>query len=235
MIKLNSKHILFGILNSFIIFILVQVIGFLPFFIEHMLIGKAAKNLTLVYTDIAYLSVIVIYLRKDIISKIVDELHFQKTKIKTALIMVWLAGLAYMATSVYVQLLMEVAPGQLVGSAVKIFNINGIFSNILMPFIIAPVLEEIIFRGIIGRIFHVFEDRSVIKTTLYIILSAIAFAGMHVQITNSFIQNANIFGQTFIAGTAFAGVYLKTKNLTNNIIMHSGYNLFTSILLILLA
>lgn len=234
MSKFDSKNILFGILNSFIIFILVQIIGFLPFFIAHALIGNEAQNLTLVYTDIAYLSVIAIYLRKNIITKIVDELHFQKTKIKTAFIMIWLAGLAYIATSVYVQLLMEVAPGQLVGSVGKIFNINGIFSNILTPFIIAPVLEEIIFRGIIGRIFHIFENQSSIKTTLYIIFSAIAFAGMHTQITNSFIQNANMFGQTFLSGAAFAGVYIKTKNLTNNIIMHSGYNLFTSILLILL-
>lgn len=234
MSKFDSKNILFGILNSFIIFILVQIIGFLPFFIAHALIGNEAQNLTLVYTDIAYLSVIAIYLRKNIITKIVDELHFQKTKIKTAFIMIWLAGLAYIATSVYVHLLMEVAPGQLVGSVGKIFNINGIFSNILTPFIIAPVLEEIIFRGIIGRIFHMFENQSSIKTTLYIIFSAIAFAGMHIQITTSFIQNANMFGQTFLAGAAFAGVYIKTKNLTNNIIMHSGYNLFTSILLILL-
>ena len=81
MSKFDSKNILFGILNSFIIFILVQIIGFLPFFIAHALIGNEAQNLTLVYTDIAYLSVIAIYLRKNIITKIVDELHFQKTKI----------------------------------------------------------------------------------------------------------------------------------------------------------
>ena len=76
--------------------------------------------------------------------------------------------------------------------------------------ILAPIIEEIVFRGILlRRISFKFGVRK------GVILSSIVFAVLHPELGHIF---------SFIAGVVFSLIYLKYKNILINIITHACHN-----------
>ena len=88
---------------------------------------------------------------------------------------------------------------------------NALF--ILIPAVIAPILEEIIFRKII---FGSLYKR--MNFFLAAILSALVFAAFHVDFSHLLMYTA--------MGLVFAFLYVKTKRIIVPIIVHAGMNSF---------
>ena len=89
---------------------------------------------------------------------------------------------------------------------------------ILAPLAIiwAPVVEEVLFRGVIRRIIK--------NDTLFIIVSAIIFGALHAIGESNF---TNIVATTIpyaVLGGYFAYVYKKTGNITECILSHAAFN-----------
>ena len=103
------------------------------------------------------------------------------------------------------------------GSINEMFNSSGIIPAVLTAVILAPVLEEIIFRGLIFN-----KLNSKLSTTAAIIISALIFGIYHMNI----VQGLN----AFVLGIVFAYIYSKTYNLWICIIAHFVNNLLSLIL-----
>lgn len=89
--------------------------------------------------------------------------------------------------------------------------------SIIRSVIISPLLEELLFRGIILKGFL----KNYSKFTA-IILSSLLFAIMHPHISQAF--------EAFISGIFFAWIYIETKSLLPNIFAHFVTNGIASIL-----
>ena len=91
---------------------------------------------------------------------------------------------------------------------------------------LAPIVEEILFRGCIRRFIK--------NDILFIIVSGFLFGIMHT------ISEASILGTLVMAipysilGAGFAYIYAKTNNITNNILCHSIHNTVVMLLQIIL-
>ena len=104
---------------------------------------------------------------------------------------------------------------------------SGVKNNLINPFnhtvlffgsiILGPLLEEIIFRGIILKGFL-----STYNPKKSIILSAVIFALAHVHPTK-------IFG-ALMSGVFFGWIYSKTRSLGNCILLHFSSNLTSTII-----
>ncbi len=100
---------------------------------------------------------------------------------------------------------------------------NKIIYSILLTTII-PILEEITFR---------LEFKKNIKNKhLFLILSSITFALLHVVSSNRLIELIYIIPY-FILGLTFSTIYLKTNNILSNIIAHSLNNTITLLIILL--
>ncbi|NHC43594.1 CPBP family intramembrane metalloprotease [Bacillus sp. MM2020_1] len=87
--------------------------------------------------------------------------------------------------------------------------------SILSMIIIAPIIEELIFRG---YLFNKWSETMGIKKS--ILLSSVLFALLHL--------NSNFIG-LFICGLFYCIIYLKTKNLLVPILCHMLNNILSSI------
>lgn len=94
--------------------------------------------------------------------------------------------------------------------------------SIPMAVIWAPVVEELIFRGVLRRIIK--------NNTLFIIISAIVFGLLH-TVLEATIFNMIIMGipYAFIGGY-LAHIYTKTNNIASNISAHAAYNFIGAML-----
>lgn len=92
--------------------------------------------------------------------------------------------------------------------------------------LLAPIVEEILFRGCIRRFIK--------NDTLFIIVSGLVFGLLHT------ISEGSILGALFMAipysvlGCGFAYIYAKTNNITNNILCHTCHNTVVMLLQIIL-
>lgn len=99
-------------------------------------------------------------------------------------------------------------------------NIN-ILSSIVGTVLIGPVIEELIFRGLIYN--ELKEKYPVMKS---ILITTILFAIMHANIVQVI--------YTFAMGFIFIYVYEKTNNLKSSILLHMASNLTTTFISLLL-
>lgn len=105
-----------------------------------------------------------------------------------------------------------------------ILNSWPIYFTALLAIIIAPLTEELMFRGFI---------RKFIKNDfLFIIISSLIFGGLHITSANSLQQILYIIPYS-ILGLAFSLNYVKTKNIASNIFLHSAWNTLAIIIMIL--
>lgn len=91
-----------------------------------------------------------------------------------------------------------------------LFN-GSVFSIILVVWILVPIFEEILFRGIV---FNKFNEKY--NITISIILSAIIFSIIHF--------NPIQMVYTLIMGILAAYIYLKTNSIWSSILLHIGLN-----------
>lgn len=95
---------------------------------------------------------------------------------------------------------------------------------VMYPIIIAPIIEEIFFRGIFGDIFFIFKDRSKINFYFYVIMSSLIFSTLHLNFEVSTWQTIISFAVPFISGVFFSIQYKMSKNLIYPILTHILYN-----------
>ena len=114
-----------------------------------------------------------------------------------------------------------------VGSNVQLLqNMPAIFM-ILIAVIIAPIVEELLFRGF----FYEITDN--IKTSVYCINSAFLFSLLHLQNLESPLYAIYNLSVVFMSGFLFAFIYRKTQWIGTNIIAHATANGIAIFLIIL--
>lgn len=114
-----------------------------------------------------------------------------------------------------------------VGSNVQLLqNMPAIFM-ILIAVIIAPIVEELFFRGF----FYEITDN--IKTSVYCINSAFWFSLLHLQNLESPLYAIYNLSVVFMSGFLFAFIYRKTQWIGTNIIAHATANGIAIFLIIL--
>ena len=92
--------------------------------------------------------------------------------------------------------------------------------------LLAPIVEEILFRGCIRRFIK--------NDTLFIVVSGFLFGILH-TISEGSISGTLIMAIPYsILGAGFAYIYAKTNNITNNILCHSIHNTIVMLLQIIL-
>ncbi len=97
---------------------------------------------------------------------------------------------------------------------------------ILVTVVVAPAVEELIFRGVLLR---ALEHRS--RATV-IILTSLVFAAFHLAglDPDTFLESAAVvLPQLFIVGAILAWLTLREKRLGPAIMLHSGFNLIAAI------
>jgi hypothetical protein len=100
---------------------------------------------------------------------------------------------------------------------------------VLVAVVVAPVTEELTFRGVLLK---AMGNRS--RTTI-ILVTSLVFASFHVLGLDParFLEaGAVVLPQLFIVGMALAWVTLRTNRLGPAIFMHSGFNLLAAIVLL---
>lgn len=90
---------------------------------------------------------------------------------------------------------------------------------------IAPVIEEIIFRGIL---LSYFVNKTKIPTTVSFIIVGLIFGLMHVQ----YYSNMLLLGAVIFLGYLFCEITHRYNNLTYSILIHFVNNLLGSVLLL---
>ena len=114
-----------------------------------------------------------------------------------------------------------------VGSNVQLLqNMPAIFM-ILIAVIIAPIVEELFFRGF----FYEINDK--VKTSVYCINSAFWFSLLHLQNLESPLYAIYNLSVVFMSGFLFAFIYRKTQWIGTNIIAHATANGIAIFLIIL--
>ncbi len=115
--------------------------------------------------------------------------------------------------------------GPFLGEIYKMYNdefaklLSSPILLILMTVILAPILEEILFRGIImkGMI------NNNVKPVTAIIVSALIFGAVHF--------NPWQFAGAFLLGLVLGLVYYKTKSLLMSILLHAFNNLLSALMM----
>lgn len=96
-----------------------------------------------------------------------------------------------------------------------ILNSLPIYITAILAIIIAPLTEELMFRG--------FLKKFIKNNVLFVILSSLIFGGLHVTSADSLHQLLFIIPYS-ILGFAFSLNYVKTKNIVSNIFLHGAWN-----------
>ena len=100
-----------------------------------------------------------------------------------------------------------------------------IYITAFLAIIIAPLIEELMFRGFIKKFIK--------NDILFVIISSLVFGGLHVTSADSLQQVLYIIPYS-VLGLAFSLNYVKTKNIASNIFLHSAWNTIATIFLALL-
>lgn len=139
----------------------------------------------------------------------------------------WLIGLAIMIVSNLVINLL-IFKGNI--SANEEINRQSMLSNpiyytILSAVVLGPILEELIFRKSLDKIFK--------NNIFYIITSGIIFGFVHVIADLSNVLNLLYIIPYGALGAMFALMNIKTKTVFTSVMMHTLHNLFTCTLILL--
>lgn len=100
-----------------------------------------------------------------------------------------------------------------------------IYITAFVAILVAPLIEELMFRGFIKKFIK--------NDILFLLISSLVFGGLHVTSADSFQQFLYIIPYS-ILGLAFSLNYVKTKNIASNIFLHSAWNSIAVIGMILL-
>ena len=119
---------------------------------------------------------------------------------------------------------------QQVGSALaSIESTAARVAAVAIAVVVAPVTEELTFRGVLLKSMG---NRS---RRMIIVVTALVFAAFHIlglDLEHLLEASAVVLPQLFIVGVALAWVTLRTNRLGPAIFMHSGFNLLAAIVLL---
>jgi CAAX protease family protein len=122
-------------------------------------------------------------------------------------------------------------PAQEIGSVISdLTSTAARISSLFISVVLAPVTEEIAFRGVLIKALGNRSKQALIG------ISALVFSLFHVLglASGSFLQAAAIvLPQLFIVGVVLAWITLRSGRLGPAIFLHSGFNLLASIVLLL--
>lgn len=128
-------------------------------------------------------------------------------------------------------LLPEGESAQQVGTAISgLETTPAKVAAILTAVVLAPVTEELLFRGILLK---VLEPRG---RRLTMVITSLVFAVFHLlglDPTRMLQAAAVVLPQLFLVGLALAWMTLRTKRLGPAIFIHSGFNLLAAVVLLL--
>lgn len=91
--------------------------------------------------------------------------------------------------------------------------------GIILAILVAPVVEELIFRGVL---FRLFIERK--REFLGFVITSAAFAFLHVLSEESLGWQMYKFAVYFLVSTVFCWSYMRHKSLWRPIILHGSYN-----------
>lgn len=106
----------------------------------------------------------------------------------------------------------------------SIINSWPLYVSAPIAIIIAPLTEELMFRG--------FMKKFIKNDIVFLILSSLIFGGLHVTVASSIPQLLFIIPYS-ILGFAFSLNYVKTRNIASNIFLHASWNAIAIIALII--
>lgn len=106
-----------------------------------------------------------------------------------------------------------------------IINTWPIYITAIVAIIIAPLTEELMFRGFIKKFIK--------NDILFVIVSSLVFGGLHVAVATN-LQEVLFIIPYSLLGFAFSLNYVKTKNIASNIFLHSAWNSLAVLAMILL-
>lgn len=128
-----------------------------------------------------------------------------------------LVGIAYLVSSVCLMIFVGEVPNNQ-----ATLNSLPIYVTAILAVVIAPLTEELMFRGFIKKFIK--------NDILFVILSSLIFGGLHVLTADSLQQFAYIIPYS-ILGFAFSLNYVKTRNISSNIFLHASWNAIVVILM----
>lgn len=173
------------------------------------------KNIYLFITDLIYL-IILVYLYKDELKSDLSKFKKNGDKLITKyfpiyLLGVFLMGISNMIVSSITKI--EISSNEeAVRTLIKFYPVYMIFSSVIY----APIVEELIFRKSIRKIF---DDKVV-----FILISGFLFGLVHV-IGGNTSSNELLMGIPYIVmGIDLAYIYYKSDNIFTTMFIHSMHN-----------
>ena len=168
--------------------------------------------------------------KKDITMSIIKRGQIDKTTLKRDAIvgvLSWLIAFplvsffsSILEILIYLAFKVQKVPNQLATEFIKSSLKHPIFfvMALISVIIIAPIVEEFLFRGVLQNIFKKFMNRS-----LVILATSVIFAFFHFAISQK-LANITILGSLFILGVFLSFLYEKQKSLISPIFLHATFN-----------
>lgn len=173
------------------------------------------KNIYLFISDLVYL-IILVYLYKDELKSDLNNFKKNGDKLITKYFPIYLLGVFLMGISnsilSYITGIELSSNEQTIRSLIKFYPVYMIFSSVIY----APIVEELIFRKSIRKIF---DDK-----IIFILTSGFLFGLVHV-IGSSSSSNELLMGIPYmIMGIDLAYIYYKSDNIYTTMFIHSMHN-----------
>ncbi|PJI09786.1 MULTISPECIES: CPBP family intramembrane glutamic endopeptidase [Clostridium] len=175
---------------------------------------KYAVIITAIADIIALVIFILMFRKKE--KNLIERCKFKKISIFNAIIIILSSiGFAFLCSSLLYLTQNILRDYDKVANSI----LSGTQSviGIICMIIIAPIFEEIFFRGIIFN-----ELRKNFNLVLSIIIEALIFALMHGNVKQGI--------YAFVLGVITALVYIWTDSILSNIVLHMSFNLFGSLI-----
>lgn len=193
------------------------------FNINYYNLDDKQKLLTTFFIELLYIIIIIYIYRKDLKEEIINFKNKFKEYIPKYLL-VYLIGILLMVISNII--ISRITSYKLSGNEslireyIKKYTLYMFFSSVLY----APIIEELIFRKTIKKLFN--------NKYLFIILSGLIFGILHISNIND--TNEILFSIPYIImGIDFAYIYHKTNNIFTCITFHLCHNLVLFIIQLL--
>lgn len=227
--KDNLKDTFISILNSIGILILYTIVSsiltviLLSFMMDNIkTVDDIMQNSSLMFYSVVVvspLSSLLTYLIYRSIVKNKNVLLFKKFTAKDALKSFGYASLPFVFSIVLGLLIQKSGGNDVSNDTTKAILSMSLPAKILTAVIVAPISEEIVFRGLLFNAFNQNEDSKV-----YPIMSGLLFGMLHVQTGQGLLQLLVPLIVTGFGGYIWAKLYQKEKNLNLTILSHMIYN-----------
>ncbi len=149
-----------------------------------------------------------------------ETFSFPRSKHKEKLLYPLLIAIVWALLVIFISnLLNNVYPLQVPEELSSIFAQLSTFALILLVVVLAPLVEELLFRGVFLRFFI---ERNMLITGS--ILVSIGFSALHGFIQEALVWQLFASGLYFVLSMIMCWLYIKNKSLWSPIIFHAVYN-----------